>query len=41
MVDNEKYKNRRWAIPSKRAKKYAEDRKAKVVRQDRVLLKVV
>ena len=25
-----KYNNRRWAVPSKRAKAYAEDRKAKV-----------
>jgi len=30
MAENEKYKNRRWAVPSKRAKKYAADRKAKV-----------
>ena len=27
---NEKYNKRRWAIPSKRAKGYAEERKAKV-----------
>ena len=27
---NEKYNRRRWAIPSKRAKGYAEERKAKV-----------
>lgn len=25
-----KYNNRRWSVPSKRAKAYAEDRKAKV-----------
>ncbi len=29
MADN-KYNNRRWSVPSKRAKGYAEDRKAKV-----------
>ena len=38
--EESKYKKRRWAIPSKRAKKYVADRKAKVVRQDRALLKV-
>ena len=27
---NSKYNKRRWTIPSKRAKSYAEDRKAKV-----------
>ena len=27
---NDKYNKRRWAIPSKRAKGYAEERKAKV-----------
>ena len=27
---NNKYNKRRWAIPSKRAKGYAEERKAKV-----------
>ncbi len=27
---NDKYSKRRWAIPSKRAKGYAEERKAKV-----------
>ena len=27
---NDKYNKRRWAIPSKRAKSYAEERKAKV-----------
>ena len=27
---NSKYNKRRWSIPSKRAKGYAEDRKAKV-----------
>ena len=27
---NEKYNKRKWAIPSKRAKGYAEERKAKV-----------
>jgi len=29
-VKPDKYKNRRWRVPSKRAKKYVEDRKAKV-----------
>ena len=30
MAEENKYKKRRWAIPSKRAKKYVADRKAKV-----------
>ncbi len=29
-VANSKYNRRRWSVPSKRAKGYAEDRKAKV-----------
>ena len=37
---NEKYNKRRWKVPHKRAKGYAEERKAKVVRQDRALLNV-
>jgi len=30
MADKSKYNERRWSIPSKRAKGYAEERKAKV-----------
>ena len=30
IVANEKYKQRRWAVPSKRAKNYAAERKLKV-----------
>jgi len=30
MAEENKYKKRRWAIPSKRAKKFVADRKAKV-----------
>jgi len=30
MADNDKYKKRRWSVPSKRAKKYVADRLAKV-----------
>lgn len=30
MAENSKYNKRRWAVPSKRAKGYADDRKAKV-----------
>ena len=29
-MPEEKFKERRWSIPSKRAKRYAEDRRAKV-----------
>jgi len=29
-MGEEKYKKRRWSVPSKRAKKYVEDRRAKV-----------
>jgi len=30
MADENKYKKRRWSVPSRRAKKYVADRKAKV-----------